>query len=343
MRGASDQRDRDAANEFTLSRTIPEWAPRYLAFPGRPKYDSEEERARRWAAMRLAGSDSAVDRADRAMAMSYQESYLRQVRALVYDFDDFLQTQRTRDQRKDWNESLRIFVFDRLTRSRLTVASTAVGWVTMLAGRLPIPLSKKMFLTILRSLAHASLLRPARRVRGRWAEAKKAVEDKMLQKSVGGRQIWAAITIMLSGARRPDAVRVVAGEADDHEKIEDTVICFPRTEKTDMIGAREIEPLVIACATTAEASKLFSIISNGPFPDANQLERKVSDHLHQHGVEDIRAVRRDAAARCGSREKAGVLLRHQPQSKHTTRYATTRDRIEPLRLLTRRIHNEDGS
>ena len=334
-----DRRGLDAANEYN----VPDWAPHYLRYEGRPKYDSEKDRNARWLEMRRPGAVNAAERADRAMAMSFQEPYLRQVRAVLADFDAFLQSERTREQRRDWAESTRLWIFDRLTRSRLTRSTTAIGWLMMLAPRLPVPLPRRSFMAILRSLAQASMLRPPQRLRGLWAEAKAAAEDKGLQRSRRGKEIWAAIMAMRSGVRRPDACRIVAGQADDQDIVGETVVVFPRTEKTDMFGHREIEPIVITCASEQESSKLFAILTSpSPSSDPIALEKSVADQLHRFGVRDIRAIRRDAAERCGSREKAAIMLRHRPGSAHTLRYATTRDRIEPLRLIGRRIHRPDG-
>jgi hypothetical protein len=63
----------------------------------------------------------------------------------------------------------------------------------------------------------------------------------------------------------------------------------------------------------------------------------MSEIMHDHGVPDVRATRRDAAERAGGRAAAAIVLRHRPGSKSTGRYAGTKDAIPAARRLARKV------
>ncbi len=68
-------------------------------------------------------------------------------------------------------------------------------------------------------------------------------------------------------------------------------------------------------------------------PAAERLAETTSSHLRAYGVADVRAVRREVAesvSRTRGRQAARLVLRHAKGSKHTVRYATTRDAIARL-------------
>ena len=334
-----DARSRDAMQEYgkPLVHDLPEWAPASLSYKGRPKYDDRRSRDARWEWLRTAAQVSAKTRADQAAAWACQELYWKQVRAKVRAFEAFRQTELTKEQRKDWQEALRLFVFDNLTRSTAARATTVIGWAIMLSPRLPNPPKRAFFATLVRSLGQANLLRPTGRVRGRQGQLAAALARAEEYKTKFGRVLWAAVMLMASGARRSDACRVVTGGIEEHELASSAAIFYPTTEKTDAIGSRESEPMVVLCKDEAQAERLISVVTAVSQPRPEELETKVSEFLHGFGIEDVRATRRDAAAACCSREGANLLLRHKAGSARTLGYSGTRDRIQPLLRLARRV------
>lgn len=272
------------------------------------------------------------------MAWGYQEPYLAQVRSIITKFDRY-RTTMPRSDRSDWPKLLRSYVIERLVRSRAQTAATVVHWITMISPRLPIPLSRREFVGLVRAISTAKLLRPASRLRGVPGQLRATLES--LASRPGQERVWATVLIMASSVRRSDAVRIVGGDiVAPPELVSDAVIIFPSTEKTDQVGAREAEPVVVVCQDAAEAARLHRVLCCPPLSSGalKTLAKSVSASLRSAGIRDVRALRRDAAAAAGGREAANVLLRHRPGDYGCTlRYSGTADRVKRMTRIGAKV------
>lgn len=278
-------------------------------------------------------------------ARAYQETHLRQVRALLNDIEDFRCSRLTKLQRKDWSLVLRTWVMWRLAdRPNVHTSSTVIGWIHTVRGRLPSPPSATVMASLLRGLAATRLLRPVDRTRAIAPEIETALRDQLASATSdsSARIVWIAMVMMAVGALRlADAVRLLMpGAVEEWVEIGCEVVLFPIIEKTDMTGSREIEPVLLILPSAAQRATVCAHLASPPFltnGDALRIERETAHAWHRHGIDDVRAIRRTIGERAASRKDAGLLLRHAPNSSVTLRYSGTRDRIPGLRAIGRKV------
>jgi hypothetical protein len=277
------------------------------------------------------------DRSDAIMALRWQEAHLAQVRSLILDYDMFRRTV-ARHLRDQWQTLLRQWLVDRLSRSSANSTTTVLRWAVSVASRLPQPMPPAAIASVIKGLAALRPMRPVNRLRGVVPQARAALDQaagEVRSEDPLNAAVWFVLVLMIHAWRRSDAVRVAAGEVLALEWLSaNEAAIWPESEKTDMFGEREVEPSVVVFEDTRLAA---AAIKRLPVADTDRLERLVSQLLHSHGVADVRALRRDAAAATGSRDDAAVLLRHRPGSRHTLRYATTRDAIPRARGIANRV------
>ena len=210
-------------------------------------------RARSWRA--ICRSDPTRWRTTLAQteASAFQETYLRQVRALLWDLDRFRLMRCTRKERENWGEVLKGWVVWRASSrpgGLAPCASTILRWVWAVNPRLPKPCPPAALAALLRGVATMSLLRPDDRVRTTPPEITDLLADAWREsRCPTSRAIFVTIAFMANGGmRRSDAVRITCGDVNAWEPLDDHgFVIFPNTEKTDMTGSREIEPFVFVC------------------------------------------------------------------------------------------------
>jgi hypothetical protein len=320
---------------------IPDWAPEYMRCTGRNKYETGVERGEQWNAIRL-GRLSAAD----VEARAYQEDYLQQLRRLLADVEGHRMSKMQKVDRQDWPAILKGWVMGRITSSRKSpTSSTVCGWIFQVMPRLPQPIPRSQMSAFLRGLATTRLLRPSGRLRQMGVEMAAALKEQTSRARKKGieRIVWMALTCMLRGAvRLADSVRMVSsGGANEYYAIDNEVIIFPTVEKTDMIGAREIEPVVLRLPDDGQRQWMMDGLSDPQVPSSSitckRLEGLVKNVIHAHGIADVRAVRRTLGEAADSRKDAGILLRHVDNSKTTLRYSTTRDRVPTLGRIAKKV------
>jgi hypothetical protein len=325
---------------------VPAWAPAYLAHRGRRKYETVNDREFLWENLRQQQHNSdPLERVSQCEARAYQETHLRQVRALLNDVETFRCSRLTKAQRCDWSITLRTWVMWRLAeRPNVHTSATVIGWIHMVRGRLPSPPSALAMASLLRGLAATKLLRPANRTRAVAPEIETALRAQLAlaTSDANALLIWITMVMMAVGALRlADAVRLLMpGAVDDWVEIGCEVILFPVIEKTDMTGAREIEPVVLCLPNAIQRALVCAHLTSSTSmtnSGALRIERETADTWHSHGVNDVRAIRRTIGERASSRKDAGILLRHAPNSSVTLRYSGTRDRIPSLRSIGRKV------
>jgi hypothetical protein len=286
-----------------------------------------------------------MDRVSRVEARAYQESHLRQVRALLIDIEEFRSCRLTKSQRKDWSLILRTWVMWRLSsRPNVHSATTVIGWIHAVRGRLPTPPTVSVMASLLRGLAATRLLRPNERTRAIAPEVMVALRAQRTaaETNTEARLVWVIMTLMSGGAvRLADAVRMaMPGGLEDWCEIGCEVALFPTIEKTDMTGSREVEPIVLVIPDPVERAWMCALISSPTImteASASHIERRAADVWHSHGIDDVRAIRRTIGERAGSRKDAALILRHAADSPVTLRYSGTRDRIPRLRDIAKRV------
>ena len=273
-------------------------------------------------------------------ASAFQETHLRQVRALLWDIDSFRSLQCSKKERADWSTVLKGWAFHRISRSRTGIcAATVLHWIRSVNPRLPSPAPAAALAAMVRGIATMSHLRPTNRARATTPAVQSALSDAWsAASSPTSRAVFMVVALMVRGGmRRSDATRIVCGDVEAWETLPGQgFVIFPSTEKTDMTGAREIEPFVFSCDTPWVPTVLRLLQS--PFRGSGvQLESLVSSFVHDKGIPDVRAFRRHAAEALGSRTEAGRLLRHREGSSQSVRYSTTRDAIEPSARRVRKV------
>jgi hypothetical protein len=325
--------------------SAPEWAPQYLQYRGRPKFDSKANRDRRWEKIKESSSQAAAttpwgELADQVRAMGFQEEYLCQVRALLSSIERFRRTKVVRARRDDWPHVVGGWLMWRLAMSRADCSSTVMTWLAMVYTRLPHRLTKTEFADIVRGIGALRLFRPEGRLRGLFFEAQSLRRSAAAAAGRKGSAVvdlraWFVAALMTHGSalRRADAIRTAAGEATVEQINLTEWVVFPWQEKTDMFGSREIEPVLVRILGSETA--LMKRWSRLPADASSmgELETLVKKLCADAGVRDVRALRRDAGAAVSTRADAGVLLRHRPDSSSTPRYSTTRDRVPQLRQM----------
>ena len=273
-------------------------------------------------------------------ASAFQESHLRQVRSLLSDLDTFRTLQCSKKERADWTMVLKGWAFHRISRSRSGVcAATVLHWIRSVNPRLPSPAPAAALAAMVRGIATMSHLRPTNRARAATPLVQAALSDSWAAaSSPTSRAVFMVVALMVRGGmRRSDATRVVCGDVEAWETLPGQgFVIFPSTEKTDMTGAREIEPFVFSCDSPWVPTVLNLLQS--PFQGSGlDLENRVSSFIHDRGIPDVRALRRHAAETLGGRAEAGRLLRHREGSSQSVRYSTTRDAIEPAARRVRKV------
>jgi hypothetical protein len=268
---------------------------------------------------------------------------LKQVRAAVTSLDRYRRREVLRQDRDRWTMVIQGWLAWKLAHStRLTRSSTAVQWLIAVQGRVPYVFRRGEVASLIRGIASLNLLRPAARlwdVGDLYKDARLAARSKA-SRSRTDLMVWIAVTLMgsASALRLADAVRVAAGGAAATWLSDKELVVYPIVEKTDQVGSREVEPVYVPCVNDSDARMFRRWLrqirqQDDATGDHQQIEEQVTSVLHTHGIQDVRALRRDAGRKVGARKAAALLLRHKPDSKSTTRYTGTDDRITLLRRL----------
>jgi hypothetical protein len=226
---------------------------------------------------------------------------------------------------------------ERLARSWAESVSTVFRWAVTVAPRLPDTVGPHTISTIVKGLASIRGLRPTGRLRQVSKQVRLAIDyaARRALTSTTSAALYVVAVMVGCGWRRADAVRIASGEWEAMEWLSASELAvWPRSEKTDHFGEREIEPSVVLFP---DARLARATVERLPCADPDALERAVTALFRTHGVRDVRAARRDAAAATGSRRDAAVLLRHAPNSRTTLRYAGTRDALPRLQTIARRV------
>jgi hypothetical protein len=273
-------------------------------------------------------------------AWAFQEDHLAQVRALLLSLDRYRSKHVARARRDDWMHVVGGWLIWRSATSRADCSSTVVGWLAVVQGRIPHRLSRTEFAELIRGVATMRLLRPVGRLRGvanESAKVRRAAYEAARPTSSSPLAVrtWMVTTLMYKTAalRLADAVRVAAGEASVEEVSETEWLVFPHQEKTDMTGAKEVEPVLLRIPTTETRLMRRWCRLKADASSMIVLEGAMKVLCRRAGIADVRALRRDAGEAMPSRAEAGILLRHQPGSSSTPRYATTKDRVVTLRQM----------
>lgn len=207
-----------------------------------------------------------------------------------------------------------------------------------LVGILPTPPTARELRQFRDLVGHTWLLRAdATRLPRTGGAAAEGAAETALQAGKGPLAL-ALLLIARAGSRASDAVRIAAGFVDAYELAPGHLVVFPTSEKTDQMGARVIEPLVLPWPEDAEPRWrpiVTACLGGGSASSttAAALRQTVTRALRRAGVADARGPRRELAERVAAahgRARAGLVLRHAKDAAVTARYTTTRDAVPTL-------------
>ena len=277
------------------------------------------------------------DAGDVILAAAAQERYRERQRALAWRLERFRVAHLLRTERNGpWDRQVQGFILWRLRETPDTMGSTALSWLWMLAGIVPGGLSRGCTSATVRAIGATWLLRARRDLnRSGTAECLEVARTHSCP-----RVSLAAFLIARVGARFDDATRMAAGFVDECELVDDILILYPTTEKSDMLGARVVEPMVLPFRKSERqrAEWMTRTIRGEELPArlANAMATRARAALRASGVDDVRGPRRAVAEKIAAkrgRPAAAKVLRHEKSSAATARYTTTEDEVDRLREI----------
>ena len=316
---------------------VPPWAPEWLSWAGRAPLEGPAERQARAAYAASAGFRSAELILRACVA---QETYRARQRSLAHQLEAFRATRLVKEERDGpWGPQLVSFALDHLRGRPHLRGTTILSWVWCLVGIVPSQPSARELRQLRDIVGHTWPLRTL--ASGLPRKGGPATERAATAAREAGsyRLALALLLIARAGSRASDAVRVASGFIDGFELPSEHLVVFPSSEKSDQMGARVIEPLVLPWPSGTEDA--WHEVARDCFGDhgptsaeaAAALRRDLTRALRNAGVSDARGPRRELAERVAAnhgRARAGQVLRHAKGAAVTARYATTRDAVPTL-------------
>ena len=185
------------------------------------------------------------------LAATAQERYRRRQRAEAWRFEEFRQTELSRNERRGtWASQLRAYVVSRAAAHQ--AGATVIGRAWLLAGILPDPIGRRDAMMMLKAVGTSWFFRqPRDLVRSGASEAAEAARATACP-----RQRLACWLVARVGVRLHDAVRVACGHA--HLSWQgDVLVVHPDVEKTDHAG---MTPVVKSRSSSLSTALIWKVL-----------------------------------------------------------------------------------
>lgn len=314
----------------TLQRPcwVPQWAPGWLAWPGRPQAMSVEGIGR----LRRACTSTPEVAAVLLPASAAGEEHRRRQRALTWGLQAYVVAA---GRSSPSSEDVWAYMRDRAASD--PTGSTRLSWWFSLLPLLPadVHVDTASFVrevTVAAGLRQPLVAREGLRPLGEAiAEARRQGTD-----SLPAAQLLLAAAALRGGCRFASAVDVAMGAwISPPQQGANAVVVTPRASKSDQERAAVPLPVLIPLPMQGVTEALRRVTTAaaalGEESHAQYLRRWRAVHLmirgalRRHGVDDVRGPRREVAALADmahGRTAAEQVLGHRPGSAATVRYTT---------------------
>jgi hypothetical protein len=277
------------------------------------------------------------------VARSAGERYRASQRALLAKLNVFLRETEGQRWTSGWQRWLAFLLWNLQRSPAVNRVTTCTQWMQRL---LPVVASSSEWALgrqerdlVLNALGQLQLHRPPPQLRNVQVETREAEAAACSLRD----DAWFAVLLMTrAGARRADAARWASGWTTVRIVKKGAggggfADIQPTVEKSDLTGRRPVpESIVLRLESARElerASRAVAKAQRGSSIGAEEAFRGwsawLSAFLHSHAIRDVRALRRDTAARTlahpgATRRAVARVLRHDPGGRNPDRYAGAR-------------------